>query len=182
MTGIRTTLPRLSLAGLLALPSLLLATPTWAHGVTRYDNGLWFDGTAFEPATYFSIDGRLELEYAGEVDSVVDLQQGFVVPQLADAHTHAMGDSRFAQEQAGFLAAGIFWLPAGFQVRPEPLPAELRNRSITFSPKIGAVNSFNCNGIFILQQPLLVHHRDDHLSNKGRRHGTNNPWLSLLEG
>ncbi len=85
------------------------AGPAWAHGVTRYDNGHWFDGTTFVDTTYFTVEGKLVLKHPGEVDQVVDLQGGYVVPPLADAHTHALADPGFATQQAEFLAAGVFY-------------------------------------------------------------------------
>jgi hypothetical protein len=100
--------------GLLGIPvTLLLGAPASvaAHGTVRFDGGLWFDGDRFLPATKISRDGVLSDASADSpAASVVDLHGLWVVPPLADAHTHALADSPDpAVDVAAFVRAGILF-------------------------------------------------------------------------
>jgi hypothetical protein len=47
-------------------------------------HGNWFDGTAFETKTFYSVAGILHLHYSGQVDSTIDLQNKFIIPPFFD--------------------------------------------------------------------------------------------------
>jgi imidazolonepropionase-like amidohydrolase len=90
---------------------VLFACPVFAHGVTRYEGGQWFNGRTFEARSWYSVEGVLRSSWEGKVDSVVRLQGRFIVPPLADAHTHEFSfDQQVEQSSARFLANGIFYL------------------------------------------------------------------------
>jgi tetratricopeptide (TPR) repeat protein len=87
------------------------ALPLLAHGVVRYDNGRWFDGKSFVARTMWSDNAVLREGFEGKPDSVVDLAGAWVIPPLADAHSHAFADGRDPAEAiARFLSAGIFYV------------------------------------------------------------------------
>ncbi len=80
----------------------------------RFDNGRWFDGASFRPATVFVRDGRLQLRPAqssGAAIRVVDLKGGYVVPPYCEAHNHNLG---FAKDNDyviyRYLADGVFYV------------------------------------------------------------------------
>lgn len=100
--------------GLLGIPLALLlgAAPTvGAHGTVRFDGGVWFDGQRFVPGTKVSRDGVLSDSPPGDpAETVVDLRGLWIVPPLADAHTHALADSPDpAVDIATFVRAGILF-------------------------------------------------------------------------
>lgn len=66
------------------------ATTSNAHGASavEYRDGLWFDGEGFRPGTWYAVDGVLTRRRPAQVDRVVDLQRGHVLPPLAEAHNH----------------------------------------------------------------------------------------------
>lgn len=76
----------------------------------RFDNGFWFDGNTFQAKTAYSINGVLFFKFKGKIDSTVDLQNGYVIPPFAEAHTHQFLDIMNFQEQIDdFLNKGIFY-------------------------------------------------------------------------
>jgi len=73
-------------------------------------NGRWFDGKTFNPKTVYSINGVFSFKYKGKIDSTVDLQQSYVIPPFAEAHTHQFLDLMNYKEQIeDYLGKGIFY-------------------------------------------------------------------------
>lgn len=56
----------------------------------EFTGGLWWDGTRFAPDTFYSVDGWLSRQRPGGTIRQVDLGGGYVIPPLADAHTHRL--------------------------------------------------------------------------------------------
>ena len=54
----------------------------------RFVNGNWFDGKKFKKRDFFSIGGILSDKKPSKIDETIDLENGFVIPPFADAHTH----------------------------------------------------------------------------------------------
>jgi len=93
---------------LAACASVQQTTPAPAHGV-EYRGGLWFDGTRFTPRTMYVADGVFHSARPQQVDSVVDLRGGYVVPPFSDAHQHLI-DPRIDMTIRAFLSDGIFYV------------------------------------------------------------------------
>jgi hypothetical protein len=56
------------------------------------------------------LDGRLAFDFKGRIDSTVDLGKSYVIPPLAEAHTHQFLDMMNFQEQVDdYLGKGIFY-------------------------------------------------------------------------
>lgn len=91
-----------------ACASVQRTTPAPAHGV-EYRGGLWFDGNGFRPRTMYVADGVLHSSRPQQVDSVVDLGGGYVVPPFGDAHQHLI-DPRIEMTIRSFLSDGIFYV------------------------------------------------------------------------
>ncbi len=78
--------------------------------IYRFVNGLCFDGAAFAPKTFYSVEGILRSEYAGQVDTTIDLQNKFVTPPFAEAHNHHFSDTQDYRSQINlYLTQGIFY-------------------------------------------------------------------------
>jgi imidazolonepropionase-like amidohydrolase len=92
----------------------LLASPASVAGQAaniRFVNGNWLDGRTFTSRTVFSLNGKLAFKHAGTVDETVDLQNSFVIPPFAEAHTHQLMDMMNYQEQIDdYLDKGIFYV------------------------------------------------------------------------
>jgi len=54
-------------------------------------NGRWLVGDSFEERTWYAVHGVLRRERPALVDSVIDLQQRFILPPFGDAHNHMLG-------------------------------------------------------------------------------------------
>lgn len=77
----------------------------------KFENGNWYNGRSFEKIQVYAIDGTLSRRRPEAIDDVIDLNDGYVIPALGDAHSHrpssvdrALDDSEF------FLASGIFYV------------------------------------------------------------------------
>lgn len=77
----------------------------------RFINGFWFDGKTFQAKTVYSLNGILAFNFKGKIDSTVDLQNSYVIPPFAEAHTHQFLDVMNFQEQIDdYLNKGIFYV------------------------------------------------------------------------
>jgi hypothetical protein len=80
--------------------------------ITEYRNGLWYDGSGFRPATFYSSRGQLSRTKPAVVDTIVDLAGGHVIPPLGEAHNHNFGHSTDAPEEtiAAYQKDGVFYV------------------------------------------------------------------------
>ena len=89
-------------------------------------NGMWFSGESFAARTMYSVAGRLTDERPSSVDSVINLQGGYVVPAYGEAHQHNIEGSAaldgFVQD---YLARGVFYV-RNPNVLPRTRPAATR--------------------------------------------------------
>ena len=73
-------------------------------------NGKWYIGDGFEAKTMYVAGETLLARRPARVDSVIDLNGGYVVPPFGEAHTHRVSDPFRAEADAGlFIEAGIFY-------------------------------------------------------------------------
>jgi imidazolonepropionase-like amidohydrolase len=84
----------------------------------EFTNGQWFDGKTFKRQTMYSINGVFAKKKPNKIDENVDLQNGFVIPPFADAHTHHF-DSAYSVSEHGktYLKEGIFYAKVQTNVR-----------------------------------------------------------------
>jgi cytosine/adenosine deaminase-related metal-dependent hydrolase len=54
----------------------------------QFRNGQWFDGKGFRRGDWYAVNGVLTRRAPAKIDEVFDLQNNFVIPPFADAHTH----------------------------------------------------------------------------------------------
>jgi hypothetical protein len=54
----------------------------------EFNNGQWFDGTSFISKTMYVKDGYFTDTKPEKIDSIIDLDNKFVVPPFSEAHTH----------------------------------------------------------------------------------------------
>ncbi len=81
------------------------------EAVIEVRNGRWFNGSGFDDRTFYIREGRLESTEPPRVDSVLDLQGGFVIPPFGDAHTHNLdGEFGLAEVRAAYIEEGTFYV------------------------------------------------------------------------
>ena len=89
--------------------SFVRARPNAAVKTIRFENGKWWDGSAFESRPMYAVRGVLTSRAPTVVDTTVNLGGRWVIPGLADAHTHAFADTAHLLEDiAKFTGAGVF--------------------------------------------------------------------------
>ena len=93
------------------LIALLLSCQSHEGPVIEFRNGQWFDGQGFVSKTLYSVNGVLRANQKGQVDSVVDLENGYVIPPFGDAHTHNLADPQNVNEMTEkYLKDGVFYV------------------------------------------------------------------------
>lgn len=77
----------------------------------KFVNGQWFDGKGFKRKTFYSVGGLLAEKGPRQVDEVVDLGGGFVVPPFGDAHNHNIEkEYNLANQIRTYLRDGIYYV------------------------------------------------------------------------
>src|SRR5262249_33954000 len=78
-------------------------SPTYA-----FTGGQWWNGSPFVQHTPYPGNGRIAAHAPKRVDETIDLKGGFVIPPLAEGHTHWI--PQFADQlSACYLADGVFY-------------------------------------------------------------------------
>jgi imidazolonepropionase-like amidohydrolase len=97
-----------SVLGLLTLNAQSLPATQKSY---EFSNGNWFDGKSFNRQTFYSVNGVLTRRKPKHIDETVDLENKFVIPPFADAHTHNL-DGTFNLERVvqAYLAEGTFYV------------------------------------------------------------------------
>lgn len=85
-------------------------TPLPNERVTEYRGGKWFDGTAFVERPMYVVGSVFREQRPSRVDSVVNLDGGFVVPPFADAHQHLFDPGSASAFVARQVHDGIFYI------------------------------------------------------------------------
>lgn len=77
-----------------------------------FKNGQWFDGQKFVAKTMYVQAGYFTNAQPTVIDSVIDLQQKFVVPPFSEAHTHHLEGVGDPAEKIinGYLKDGVFYV------------------------------------------------------------------------
>lgn len=120
--------------------SLCALSPTRANNFInknyKFVNGQWFNGKAFEPLTFYSVDGKLTKKRPAGDFEIVDLANGFVVPPFAEAHNHNLGSAMFFNREftrqmiQRYLSDGVFYvkIPANSAENAATFRREFVNR------------------------------------------------------
>ena len=89
--------------------ALLMAAAS-ASAATRYDNGLWWNGSEFVAESRHVLEGFFTDDQPDDVAEVIDLEGQYVIPPYAEAHNHNLQNpwlaGRFSE---AYVDAGIFY-------------------------------------------------------------------------
>lgn len=124
-------------------------------------NGQWFDGKRFRKQEFYVVDGKFTKKKPVNVDEVVDLKNGFVVPPFADAHTHVFDGAYGLQDTVKkFLTDGVFY--AKVQTNPRSGAMEIANKinlptSVDVSYSHGGLTASNGHGVEVYEGLALFY-------------------------
>jgi hypothetical protein len=94
--------------------SLLFTAKNFLYGqdkTIQWNNGYWFNGTTFTPATFYSHKGLLTEIRPDKIDSIINLAGKYIVPPYGEAHNHAPeSDADLEVFVERYLADGIFYI------------------------------------------------------------------------
>ncbi|MCC6966043.1 MAG: amidohydrolase family protein [Nitrospira sp.] len=81
-------------------------------------NGRWFDGEGFQPATWYSTEGRLTRKLPSGPIQTVDLAGLYIVPPFGEAHNHNV-EGRWNMQAVvqRYLQDGVFYVKNPNDVR-----------------------------------------------------------------
>jgi hypothetical protein len=83
-----------------------------------FTNGRWFDGSGFQKATWYSVQGMLTRTPPTEPVEVVDLAGAFIVPPFGEAHNHNIeGEWNLETVVARYVRDGVFYVKNPNDVR-----------------------------------------------------------------
>ena len=122
----------------------------------EFKNGQWFDGKTFKRNTMYSVNGFFTKKKPNKIDESIDLQNGYVIPPLADAHTHHFDSLyTFADQKALYLKDGVFYAKVQTDVRSGAI--EIKDKlnqptSIDVSYAHGALTHTYGHGIEIYER------------------------------
>lgn len=79
--------------------------------IYAFVNGQWYDGKTFRPQTFYAENGKLTTRKPTTINETIDLQNGYVIPPLGDAHTHNLDGVRGLEAiTAAYLREGTFYV------------------------------------------------------------------------
>ena len=77
----------------------------------EFRNGNWYNGVAFTTGTWYTNKGLLTRKAPAKVDSVIDLQNRWIVPAMGDAFCSSVADNSAAISTAKmYFDEGVFYL------------------------------------------------------------------------
>ena len=94
-----------ALAGLAACQTVPAAADT-----VEYANGRWWNGTAFQTRSVWTVGDRLTLRRPHGPARRVDLGGGYVTPPFIEGHNHWLEPARADAYNACYLADGVFYV------------------------------------------------------------------------
>lgn len=93
----------------------------------HFINGQWYNGNDFTTTDFYSVNGFLTKMKPASVDTIVDLQQQYIIPPFGEAHNHSPDtELDFDVFNERYLSDGIFYIK-----NPNSIPfttAKIANR------------------------------------------------------
>jgi imidazolonepropionase-like amidohydrolase len=80
-----------------------------SHGLA-FKNGNIFNGQTFDNKTFYVIDGTISFKAPGTIDSLINLQNKYVIPPYGEAHNHNMDDYKTDEKIENYLSKGIYYI------------------------------------------------------------------------
>lgn len=88
----------------------MLLASEYGHAAAAFVNGYWYQGSEFVAQTRYVEQGIFVAQPAEQISNIIDLQGGYVVPPLAEAHNHNLQNPWLAKQFGQqYIDAGIFY-------------------------------------------------------------------------
>jgi hypothetical protein len=89
----------------------LTKTSAQTNKTYEYKNGIWYTNEQMVSGTWYIVNGLLTQTVPAKIDSVIDLQNRWVVPPMGDAFSSSVTDLYSTKENiAMYMSEGIFYL------------------------------------------------------------------------
>jgi hypothetical protein len=76
-----------------------------------FKNGLWYDGKTFVKGTWYVVNGQLKAKAPAKIDSIVDLEERWVVPPMGDVAASSISENPDPERMAAqYLKEGVFYV------------------------------------------------------------------------
>lgn len=76
-----------------------------------FTNGYWYNGNSFEAQSFYSVNGLLTKAKPATVDTIIDLNQQYIIPPFGEAHNHSPDtEIDFDIFKERYLSDGIFYI------------------------------------------------------------------------
>ena len=85
-------------------------TPLPQQKAYQFTKGQWFDGKGFRRRSFYSVNGVLTLKKPAQIDEVIDLKNGYVIPPFAEAHNHWLEPQSIDEYIQNYLRDGVFYV------------------------------------------------------------------------
>ncbi len=125
---------------------LLWASCSWlpaqnppTQRVVEFRDGLWYNGTAFIPGDWYSVNGVLTQKRPAVIDTTIQLDNRWVVPPMADAACTSLAAGGYPQNVINmYLEEGVMYVQVvdnvqSARVDSEPLLNKKTSLDATFS-------------------------------------------------
>lgn len=77
----------------------------------EYRNASWYNGQGFTSGTWYVINGLLSKKAPAKIDSVIDLQERWVIPPMADVYSASVADNPAAASTLKlYMDEGVYYL------------------------------------------------------------------------
>lgn len=77
----------------------------------EFQNGQWYDGKGFVTATWYTSNGVLSKKAPAKIDSVINLENRWIIPPMGDAHCSSITENPLAVNTLNlYMGEGIFYL------------------------------------------------------------------------
>ena len=105
---------------ILLFPLLVFSKSAGATGgSTKYLNGFWLQNSSFVRTEKIVRNGRFSVEGNEQIDNVVDLKGGYVIPSLGEAHNHNLQNCHLVPDFAkAYVEQGILYSAQLFATDP----------------------------------------------------------------
>lgn len=90
---------------------LLVSTGIFAQKNYEFKNGNWYNGSGFTPGVWYTVGGVFSAKAPSRIDSVIDLNNYYVIPPLGDAYSASLAGNPLPESIIrSYLSEGVFYL------------------------------------------------------------------------
>lgn len=120
---------------------LLLASGSlFAQHNYEFKNGYWYNGKDFTAGTWYTQGGVFSKKAPSKIDSVIDLNNRYVIPPMGDAYCSSVAGNPSAEAQLkSYMNEGVFYLQVLGNTRDQREKVEAKRKPTT-NPDVAYAN------------------------------------------